>query len=483
MRWAGLFDPRSTGTFSMRTVLLCAVLFLVAFAWRGVQLQKIQFGHVDEVRYSLPTAREIAAGHVHVFIRGTDYGAPVQEAAAALLFRLFGESLIALRLPVVVFSSLAVVGGFLALRCVVHERVALALALLLACPASAVTRYGVSAHPVYAFFTLLVLALQTGAWWLDRTRSVRAWIAWSILAGFSMYVLKLAAVPIAVALLWLGLRSHAFRNWRREFAADPRMRRTWLRISFLCGLAMLLLAPVAYRALTRRTTYVPRSYEVGLMLLTGIIAAIALVMILWKGRMPWREMWPISAVILATVLFTTPPALYFRYVETPRLVAEGIEMWPEKSYHLKHAHQWPMQVRLFVDRIIPALVLGRSNQLEGELPERVPLTWKSAMSVALLGLLAVGGARRIRGSGVVRMFRSREFVMIATPIVVALAMIPSWALHNDVCFRYGVPFLAGIGLLGWKCVEPFALAHPRITTGLLAAYIAYCAWDCWKDLS
>jgi hypothetical protein len=431
----------------------------------------------------LPTAREIAAGHLHFFIRGTNYGAPIQEAAAALLFRLFGESPVMLRLPVVFFSSLAVVGGFLALRRVEDESVALGLAVLLACPASAVTRYGVGAHPVYAFLALVVLALQVGAWRLDRSRAVGAWIAWSLLAGFSMYVLKIAAVPIVVALLWLGLRSPSFRVWRRELARDPYMQRAWWRIGACFGLAILVIAPVLYRALTRRATYVPRACEISLILLAGVVAAIAVALLIARGRVPWRRMWPIGAVILATILFTVPPAVYFRRVEAPRLAAEGIQQWPEKKYHLKHAHEWPMQVGLFLDRVVPALVIGRSNQLEGEPPERVPLTWKAALSSVLLGLLAAGGVCHVRSSGIARTFYSRAFVMIAPPVLFAAVMFPSWALHSDTCFRYAVPFMAGIALLVWKCIEPFARDHSRVVMTTLVAYVAYCAWDCWANLS
>src|SRR5262245_24250126 len=95
----------------LRPWLVCLALFVIAFTWRGVHLAGLGFLHIDEVRFALPTAQEFAAGHPLVFIRGTNYGAPIQEAAAALLFWIFGESTTALRLPVVLFSSLAVVAG------------------------------------------------------------------------------------------------------------------------------------------------------------------------------------------------------------------------------------------------------------------------------------------------------------------------------------------------------------------------------------
>jgi len=467
---------------SYRTALICALLFFAAFVWRGVHLQSLGFLHVDEVRFAMPTAQDIAAGHLLFFIRGSNYGAPVQEAAAALLFRIFGESVIALRLPVVVFSSLAVVCGFLVLRRVERERVSLGLAILLAFPASAVTRYGVGAHPVYAFFTLLILALQSGAWWLDRHRSAKGWIAWALLAGFSVYVLKLAIVPIALILVWLGLRSNGFREWRRGFIGNPDLQRVWRRVGLLAGSAMLLFAPVFYRALTRRATYAPRTYELCLMLAGVFVMIVVLAFIVLKGRIPWRSLWPIGAVILATALFSVPPSIYFQRVEVPRLSAAGIEQWPEKKYNLKHAHEWPLQVRLFLDRIVPALILGRSNQLEGEPPINVPLTWKAALSAGLLGMMGVGTVRRLRRTGLFRVFRSRSFILIAPPVVIALLMFPSWALHSDTCFRYAVPFMAGIWLLFWKCLEPFVRLHLRATVGALAAYIVYCGVDCWMNL-
>ena len=466
-----------------RTLLLCLGLFVLAFSWRGVHLTSLGFLHIDEVRFSLPTAQDLAAGHPLFFIRGTNYGAPIHEAVAALLFRYFGENPVTLRLPVVLFSSLAVVAGFLALRRIARESIALGLALLLACPASAVTRYGVGAHPVYAFFTLLILLLQIGAWNVDQRRSAKAWIAWALLAGFSLYVLKLAAIPIAICLFWLGLRSPAFRSWRREIVRDEQLRRAWWRIGILCSVAIVLGAPVLYRALTRRATYVPRTYEFGLIGAAGLLLSIAFVFLLWEGRLRWRNLWPVGAVTLAIALFTVPPAIHFQRVEAPRLAAAGIPQWPEKQYSFKHAHEWPFQIRLVLDRVLPAIVLGRSNLLEGEPPKTVPYTWKAAFSVMLLGFLSLGAMAGLRHAGAVRLFYSRPFVLIAPPLLIAVIMFPSWTLHSDTCFRYAVPFMTGVWLLIWRCAEPLIGNRPRVLVCLLVFYIAYCGFDCWKNLS
>ncbi|MBX3466768.1 MAG: hypothetical protein KF878_07715 [Planctomycetes bacterium] len=458
-------------------------MFVAAFAWRAVHAPRLALWHIDEVRFSLPTAQDFAAGQWYPYIRGTNYGAPIHEAAAALLFRLFGESLVALRIPVAFFSAVAVVVALLVLRRVLPGPAAIGIALVLAFPNSALTRYGVGGHPVYAALTILVLGLVWGAWEVDRHRTRATWVAWACLAGFSVYALKLAIFPVFVSLLWLGLRSNSFRQWRRATRLDALRRQALARASFVAALGVLLLSPVAYRWLTRRATYSAGSHEVALLCVGGALLLLGAIGLYRASRAPWRRCWPAAVVALAIVAFTAPPAVHFKYVEKPRLAAARIELWPEKSYSLKHWHEMPFQLRLLLDRVLPALVIGRWSELDGVPPQQVPLTWKTGVSVAVLATLLVGAWARLTPRAVMRSFRSRKSILVAPVVLVVFIMFPSWALHSDTNFRYLVPFSCGLYLLAWECMRSWLAPRPRFTAIVLGFYLTYSGIDCWRHLS
>ena len=92
------------------------VLTVLAFAWRMPYAATAPIVQVDEVKYSLPTLKRFLAGDPVLYISGTNYGAPLEEAFAAGIFAGFGESAGAFRFSTVLLGSLAAGVFFLALR-------------------------------------------------------------------------------------------------------------------------------------------------------------------------------------------------------------------------------------------------------------------------------------------------------------------------------------------------------------------------------
>ena len=453
-------------------------LFLFALAWRLPYSLTRPITHIDENWFSLPTLRRMLDGDWLFYVSGTDYGAPIQEACSALLARIFGENLATFRLPVVLFGAAAVAVAYLVLREVVKERAAFALALLLALPNSAVARYTTYAHSTYAALLLLLGVIQWMTFRTDRERTARNWLVLAALMGTSCYFLRLSLMQTGPLLLWLGLRSEFFRRFR-EGLREPAVRRCAVLAAAVFASAALALAPVLYRFLTRRETYAmsrPEAGLIGLALILGLAG-------LWLTRaalpMPRRPEWLAAIFVAAALVFIPLPAkVWFQRVEAPRLAARQVKLWGEVSYNLKHFHEMPHQVRLLVQGIGPAILIGRWDELEGYPLESEPLTWKCGVTFAVVGLLGAVGLWRWRRGWRPELL-GKDFVFIAPFITVIVVMFPSWSLHSETCYRYLGPFLVGFYLLAFRIFQPAIERRPRLTCALLAALVLQNGFDCF----
>jgi len=459
------------------------LLLLLAILWRLPYALTRTYTEADELWYSLPTAERMARGEWLFYISGTDYGAPVQEFFSSLLIRLFGVNLATLRLPVVILSAFAVAVAYLNLRTVVRERIAFVLCLPLACGNSAILHYTAFAHPCYATTFLLAGVIQLLTFRVARNRTTANWLALALAMGTGFYVFKLSLLQSAGSLAWLW--------WRSESAAGLRERATGAdgarRLRFAAGVlaaGAALLAPVAYHWLTRRQTFVAAPWE-KIVVLTAfsLLLAGAAVFSRLLPRPTWREVWPVLTCALALVLIPLPAAVWHAHIEAPRHAAHGPGPYAEASYSLKHVQAWPHQVRLVIQGIIPALVIGRVDTLKGEPTETEPFDWRAGMSVALLAALAWFGGKRLRSSGWRVPLRAGDAVIVAPFLLTAAVMFPSWALHSEWCFRYLLPFLPGGLLLADRALENPIARSPRIALFVLAALLAQNAYDCYRHLN
>ena len=460
-----------------------AVLFLFALAWRLPYAVTRAFTDADEIWYALPTAERMARGEWLFYISGTNYGAPVQEFFASLLIRFFGTSVATLRLPVVIIGALAVVVAYLSLRTVIRERVAFALALLLACADSAVANYTAYAHPCYATIFLLCGVVQLLTFRLARERTAAGWLALAVAMGAALYVFKLSLLQSVVSLAWLWWRSVNAARLRERAGTAEGARRLRLAGGVLAAGAVLL-APVAYHYLTRRKTFVIVPWEKGLLLAAlAVLLGGAVLAVRAMVRPAWREVWPGLACALALALIPLPAAVWYARVEAPRVTARQGKLYAEASYEWKHVQAFPHQARLVLQGIIPALVIGRFDELVGEPTETEPLDWRAGFSIALLGALAWFGVKRVRARGWRVPLSAGDTVVIAPFLLTAAVMFPSWALHSECCFRYLVPFLPGGLLLAYRALEEPVTRHPRAACGVVAALILQNAYDCFRHLN
>lgn len=463
------------------TWLLFLLLAALAFAWRMPYAATAPIVQVDEVKYALPTVKRLLAGDTLLYISGTNYGVPLEQGIAAVLFRIFGESAAAFRASTVLLGSLAVGVFFLALRRTVGNGAAFGITLPLALANSSIARYTTFSHGCYSTLLLVVGLIQIATMRVEEKRTVARWLVLGALMGAGLYALKLAIFQAFASLVWLWLRSDHFQRLRDRFS-DARLRQRMIVGMLTIGAGMLSLTPVLYRFLTRRATYEISPWEKWLVIAAAFFCVAGAVIILPTLGMPrLREWTPVAGALALLVLIPMPAALWFRKVELPRLAAQGIEPYAEASYSFKHLHEWPNQARLVVEGVLPALIVGRWNEVRG-FEESETLGWRSAVTAALLAVLALADFCRRRMGRRRPDLRSADFLFILPFILTLAVLFPSWSLHSESSFRYLLPFLPGMFLIAYRVLENHIAAHPRITVALLALYAGYCASDCFHHL-
>jgi hypothetical protein len=457
-------------------------LFLFSLVWRLPYAISRTFTDADELWYSLPTSERMARGEWLLYISGTNYGAPFQEFLASVLIRFFGVSEGIVRLPVVLLGAVGVVIAYFSLRTVLKERVAFALAVLLALPSSGVAHYSAFAHPSYATVFILCGVIQLLTFRLARKSTPGGWWALAGVIGLAFYAFKLSLLQSAVSLAWLWWRSdHAARC--RARIATPEGQRTFRWAIGILACAALLLAPVAYHYLTRRKAFAIAPWETGLLLASGAILGVGAVFLVRViSRPTLRELWPALACAAALVLIPLPAKIWYERVEAPRRLAAGDKFYPEASYSLKHFHEWPRQIALTVQGIIPAMALGNFDELNTDELAMPPIDWRTVFSVVLLGLLAWFGGRRLHAAGWRVPLSAGDTVLIAPFLVTAAIMFPSWMLFNEFAFRYLLPFLPGALLLIYRALEAPITRWPRVATGVVAVLLVQNAVDCYWHL-
>ena len=474
--------PLTDGSTSRGTWPVFFALVLVAFVWRMPYAATKPIVQVDEVKYSLPTVKRLLAGDAVFYISGTNYGAPTQEALAAVAFRVAGENAAAFRFSTVLFGSLATGLSFLALRRAIGPGVALGIGLALALANSSCARYTTFSHSSYATLLAVVAGIQLTTLWLDGQRTFLRWLALGALIGVGLYVQKLSVFQSLVSLAWLWMRSEYFERLRARLG-DPRLRRRLRAGLVTAAFGLLLLAPVLYRFLTRRSMYVPMRIETALVIVAALCFAGAAVIAASTLCAPRRrELTAMVCSLVLVALVPMPAELWYRKVEAPRQAAQGLEAYAELDYCLKHLHEWPNQARLMIQGVFPALLIGRWNEVRGyEETER--LGWKAAVAATVLAGLAAAGYGRWRLATPKLDPHGADALFIAPFLLTAIVLFPSWALHSESSFRYLLPFLSGFYLLSFRCLEGWITTHPRTVATLGALYVAYCAADCFQHIA
>ncbi len=466
-----------------RAVASVSILAIIALLWRLPHAARLPSTHIDEVRFAAETVRRMQQGEWLFFISGTNYGAPVHEAVSVLFIRLFGEAVFVHRLSTVLFGVLAVLVSYIALRRVISKKEAFALALLLACPLSTVGHYSIVAHPAYMCLACLIALVQIATIGLERSPSAWRWIGFAALNGVAFYVIKLSLFQTAVSVLWLFGRSETLRRIVARLRSDACAQREAKQIAGFCTAAALLCIPVGYHYLTRRETFHISWIESGLSAGAGLLLLGSAVRLFAWVRIPAGTLLLAIACAAVFAAIQLPSMLWFQWSEAPRIEAAGQKMWTEMHYSLKHAHEWPFQARLFLDRVFPAMTIGRWSELDGYPAESVSLTWKSFVSAAMLGTFGYLAWKR-RASILAALASGNPVLLIGLPpLLVFLVMFPSWSLHSDTCFRYFVPYFSGLLLLAHLLFRPLFQGRPRVFGACVGGYIVYCLADCWIFLN
>jgi hypothetical protein len=461
-----------------RNAGLFFLLVAIAILWRLPFSALCPMSSGDETKYSMPTVERIEAGEFPTYIVGTDYGAPVHEWLAAIFRRTLGHSLLAFRLPLILFGAFAAGVFFLSLRTAISTGAAFALALLVACPPSTTAFYTAFSQPAYAATLLCVALIQVATFRVDRSRTRAAWALLGLLMGAAVYVFKLSVLQSGVSLIWLFARSENGRGLLAEIDTNPEIRKRAKLATGFALAAALAIAPVAYRALTRRGIYQISRPEIALVALAVPLFIASFFIAIRLIRIRPGPLSSGAAFACAFAVFAVLPSLRFTFVEKPRLTASHVKLYTEAAYSLKHLHEWPFQVKLFAERVFPALILGRMSTLEPYPVNGVRCGWKTAVTAAIFAALAFGAFRRWGARSGREIFDRNDLVITAPFFLVIAVMAPSWSLHGDFCYRYLFLFFPGLLLFAFRCIEPAFPRWQNASIAVMAIYVLYAANDC-----
>lgn len=212
-------------------VLLCG-LFLVALVPRLVGIAAAPPGLNGDEVYNLIDARQISPGNLPVFLPGNQGREALYFYLLAISQRLFGVTVLALRLPSILLGSGAVVLCYLTGRELVNRRAGMVGALLMAFSLWPImlSRIGLRAISLTFLTALTVFFMKRG---LDGGRR-RDWVLGGAALGLTMYTYIPSRVFPLVIAGWLAM----LWWWKRE---DLARNARSLALSLL--LAALLFAP------------------------------------------------------------------------------------------------------------------------------------------------------------------------------------------------------------------------------------------------
>ncbi|MCD6289640.1 MAG: glycosyltransferase family 39 protein [Anaerolineae bacterium] len=221
-------------------VLLVVGLLALAIWARLHQIDEIPPGlHAEETAVAR-RALEIVRGSWplpwHMALPGVSWAYPYYMA---LFYKLFGPGYLAIKLPAIVGSALAVIPLYLLARETMRPAVAAAVTALYATShwGIAIARWG-QANALVPFFACLVLWLVWRGVHMGRRGY---WIVGGIALGISQYTHPAARlIPVIVTLFIL---------WRSLF---PRgyLRRHWRLVALLYALALLVYLPLGWSSLS-----------------------------------------------------------------------------------------------------------------------------------------------------------------------------------------------------------------------------------------
>ena len=393
-----------------------------------------------------------------------------------------GASYLALRIPVVLATAAGTGLLFYSLKRFLPLGESFCIALLSACPNSAIAVYSSLSIGNYGLCLLLCSGLLLLSIYVDQNRREIAWLLLGTAIGMAIYIFELLALESAVIIGWLffalGTRLAPILTRLGDNGPQPRniLRLVLMpmasAVMFAVG-PVLLLGPDPYSHFGRLVAW----------LSFPIAAACLLIAVSRVFRyMPIRrsELMMVALLIAPIAIIPGIAKWHFKQHIAPLWKVSGAEVWDNGGgYKLKKVTDYPYQAMILIDRVIPALFFGRFRELRNGADE-VSFTPHAIASAAIVALTLVafyGAFRRWRHERL-----SLLYVWPAFMGLLIVVLFPSWRLFGDFSYRY---LIAGIP--GWYVVLVCGIAslgrwQRRLGVGILHIYLLYCGFDLWNNV-
>ena len=158
------------------------------------------------VRYEVFTWQQYAVKGWHHIV--TDYTYPnnhiLNSLAEHFVWRVFGESEVAMRLPALVFGILLVPATYVVAR-MLYDRTAAVWAAALVAGSSLLIQYSINGRG-YTMGMVFVLVGIAGATWAVRGGGLKAWALLGVSSVLAVYTVPTMVGGVAIAFAWALLR-------------------------------------------------------------------------------------------------------------------------------------------------------------------------------------------------------------------------------------------------------------------------------------
>lgn len=464
------------GKIRRRNALIISILiFFISLLIRVPFMILIRTYNVDEMA-ALQTVLFLQNSGIIVHPISNNYLGIFTELLNLLIFQIFSLSLFGLRLAHVLVFAMAVLLSFNVVHKIFGFAHALAVASLLAIPVSSFFFISISALPenCLAFLFIVILISMTINIKYNATYHTKELFIFGIISGLAIYTHKIVVIQFAVCVVYI-MANYFYIS--AKFNRENRIAelRSWFALYIIAFLPLSL--PI-YRFLTRRNVY-HIAYLVEWVAF-GVSAALLVLCVLYAWR---RRIFDIGFFrALASIMI---PAIGIPYLASQYFNGHGMILYNNLgvvvhsagTYALKHAHEWPSQLNLYVSYVLPRAIIGNVAELRGGYMTHEPFhIYGCLLSIAFIGLYGIGvisNLRREEGPP----WKGVGLLFWLPPMLLTVVLIPSYRLANEFSYRYYFPFLCNIFLLLVLAVAGLAGQRYRrallVFVGLSVAYAMF----------
>jgi hypothetical protein len=452
------------------------LIILTAFAVRLIAAFCLTMSG-DEVHFAKSTILGYLNGASFLYPCYSTYMSPLAEYLASWLWKGFGPSLITLRLPSAIFSSLACGVWWFLLAQHLPKGYRFWLGCFLAIPSYSNLNYVLPANPSYGLGHLAIALLSLLIVYFPSTPANRHWLLLGLAGGLALHLFPITILPLVPGIAWLGLRDgRAWEILRTSWDRISRIERQIVTIVAIAGGIAFSLG--AYHYFTRPSHYQLPTKLLPVWALTALAAVGLIGWMTWRARPLWNQTARIAIVLGICWATAAIPRAVFNS-QFVRLSPDAqAEYYSGDQTTLEQAHNWGHRTLFTIQYLLTQLVTGRhltvAPAAEGGYVESMPFSlWRAILGLCVLAIIMTGSIRAWEN----REARPLVTLLGGSLLLLTVLLMVTYQSANFYNFRYLAIFAPGFFYLAASTFR-----STRVGTWLLGILVLLAANDLAQTL-